>query len=106
MKTIFLSMPLKGKTEEEIKTAKAEALKDIHKIMANTPFVVMTGENKIIGNLKGDIPTSLRVFCLGDSIKILSQCDFAYFAKGWSTAKGCAIEHDVALTYEIPILND
>lgn len=101
-------MPLKGKSDEEIKANRSEALNDILKKLGDEPFTVITGENKFFKNIKETFKekNALRVFCLGDSIKLMSECDAVYFAKGWTEAKGCQIEHDVAVTYEIPILND
>lgn len=46
------------------------------------------------------------VFYLSQSILLLSQCDCIYFMEGWENARGCKIEHDIAVAYNIPILED
>ena len=41
---------------------------------------------------------------LAKSIEVMSLCHKAYFAKGWENARGCKIEHEVALQYGLEII--
>ena len=41
---------------------------------------------------------------LAKSLENMSLCHAAYFAKGWETARGCRIEHDVAVAYGLEVL--
>ena len=41
------------------------------------------------------------MWSLGESIKLLSTADVAYFLKGWNTARGCRIEYMCANDYGI-----
>lgn len=41
---------------------------------------------------------------LGESIIKMAIADVIYFAKGWETARGCVIEHEVAKRYSIPCM--
>jgi hypothetical protein len=41
---------------------------------------------------------------LAKSIENMSLCHKAYFAKGWENARGCKIEHEVALQYGLEII--
>ena len=41
---------------------------------------------------------------LAKSIENMSLCHVAYFAKGWENARGCKIEHEVALQYGLNII--
>jgi hypothetical protein len=34
----------------------------------------------------------------------MSECTTVYFAKGWENARGCKIEHEVALQYGMEII--
>ena len=34
----------------------------------------------------------------------MSLCHKVYFAKGWENARGCKIEHEVALAYGLEII--
>jgi hypothetical protein len=36
----------------------------------------------------------------------MSLCNVAYFAKGWEKARGCKIEHEIALKYGIEIIEE
>ena len=38
------------------------------------------------------------------SIEKMSMCDFVYFAKGWEKTRGCRLEHEVALAYELKVI--
>ncbi len=41
---------------------------------------------------------------LAKAIENMSLCDKAYFAKGWESARGCRLEHEVALKYGAQII--
>ena len=44
------------------------------------------------------------VYALGESIKLMTNADCAYFMKGWNKARGWIIEHEVCKHYGIPII--
>jgi hypothetical protein len=41
---------------------------------------------------------------LAKSLEKMAHCNVVYFAKGWENARGCKIEHEVALQYGLDIL--
>lgn len=41
---------------------------------------------------------------LAVSLEHMSLCHAVYFAKGWQNARGCKIEHEVALNYGLEII--
>ena len=41
---------------------------------------------------------------LAKSLEKMSECSTVYFAKGWENARGCKIEHEVALQYGLEII--
>ena len=41
---------------------------------------------------------------LAKSLENMSQCHAAYFCKGWRNARGCRIEHEVALAYGLTVI--
>ena len=43
---------------------------------------------------------------LGTSIFLMSYADLAYFVKGWYDARGCIMEHEVAVAYGIPMVEE
>ena len=43
---------------------------------------------------------------LGKSISLLATADVVYFGEGWKDARGCKIEHEVAVQYGIDRIED
>lgn len=72
MTKIFISQPMNGKTDEEIKKEREKA------------------------------PIGAKpLWFLGKSIELLSNANVVYFVKGWKEARGCRIEHQCAVQYGI-----
>jgi hypothetical protein len=42
------------------------------------------------------------LYYLGRAINKMAYCDGVYFGKGWSKARGCMIEMEVCVKYDIP----
>ena len=88
---IFISQPMKGRTDEEI----VQERKDIMAKWANKSvefidsFFCESGKNSTDS--------------LGKSISLMGEADLVVFAPGWQNARGCSIEHEVARVYGIPI---
>ena len=95
MKKLFISQPMKGKTDEEILSEREKAIKKVE---------VMIGEPvEIIDSFFQSAPADARpLWFLGKSLELLSTADIVYFTEGWSKARGCRIEHLCASEYEIP----
>lgn len=100
MKKLFISCPMKGRTEENIR----KTMEKMHKIAE----IVFDQELEVIPSYIEDdnpIDTNRRIWLLGKSIQLLSQAD--YFIGVEYTCgdfKGCDIEHSVAMDYGIPSL--
>ena len=43
---------------------------------------------------------------LGKAVQLLATADSAYFVNGWQNARGCRLEHDICVAYDIPIYKD
>ena len=72
---VFISQPMKGKTSDEIRFER----EDIVNQLTNKGYVVAD-------SILQDTPpedNNAGLWCLGESIKILSGCDYAYFVDGW-----------------------
>lgn len=99
MKKLFISMPMSGLSREEIKTRMAEAQTDAERIVGepleliDSVFEFETG----VSNL---------VKCIGKAIMCMADADYVYFAVGWKNARGCRVEHVVAVSYEMSILDE
>lgn len=105
MKKIFLSLPMSGRSDEEIQ-AQIEEMKA--EFLLKNPFC--EGEEIVfVDNLENDIDPSRCIdvkteplLYLGEAIRKLAYCDGVYFGKGWSKARGCMIEMEVCVKYGIP----
>lgn len=89
---IFISQPMNGKTNEEIKDERNYI---IDRLRENECV-------EIIDSFLKDNPYEASpLWYLGESIKLMSEADVVFFCDGWQTARGCRIEHDCALEYDI-----
>lgn len=104
MKKIFLSLPMNGRSDEEIR-AQIEEMKA--EFLLKNPFD--NGEEiMFVDNLENDIDPSRCVdvkteplLYLGEAIRKLAYCDGVYFGRGWSKARGCLIEMQTCVKYDI-----
>ena len=87
MKKLFISQPMKGKTDEEILKEREKAIASAKRNFAESE------EIEVIDSL-------------GKSLELLSTADIAYFAKGWENARGCRIENTCAIEYGITVIED
>ena len=95
MKKLFISQPMRGKSDEEILKEREKAIKSAEKQM-DEPV-------EVIDSFFQSAPTDARpLWYLGESLKLLATADVAYFAK----ARGCKIEHTCAVEYGIPTIED
>lgn len=88
---VFISMPLNGKTFEEIEKRFGE-IQDILK--RKFPHEEIT----IIDSLWKKDKRS-PVWCLGYNIMAMSNADLIVFDKNWHKARGCNIEFDICAYY-------
>ena len=92
---IFISQPMRGKTDEQIRRERDEVILKLNRRYNGDIEILDT-----IFNLDGN--THPLVY-LGKSIEVLAQADLAYFMKGWDEARGCVVEHLCAARYGIEI---
>ena len=88
---IMISQPMKGKTNEQIRKER-EML--IRKLKLKEYEVVDT-----IINEKPPKNIDEAIYYLSKSIEFIGKVDAVYFMKGWEKARGCKIEHEVAVEY-------
>lgn len=98
MKKLFISQPMKDKANDEI-------LKEKEKTIAARKY--LWEDVEVIDSFFKDAPHDARpLWFLGKSLELLSTADIAYFAKGWDSARGCKIEHDCAVAYDIDVIEN
>ena len=97
MKKLFISQPMKDKTDDEIKREREKAL---------TLAKESVGDDvELIDSFFENAPHDARpLWYLGESLKLLATADIVYFADGWEKARGCKIEHECAEQYGITII--
>lgn len=87
---VMISQPMKNRSNKEILEERAELVKRIEEegdIVLDTVF--------------DEAPKNVdeSVWFLSKSIEFLASADKVIFMKGWEKARGCKIEHQVAVEY-------
>ena len=97
MKKLFISQPMRGKTDEEILAVRAKAIESAERNL---------GEKvEVIDSFFQNAPVDANpLWYLAKSLELLSTADVAYFAKGWEEARGCRIENTCAIEYGIELV--
>lgn len=94
---IFVSQPMKGLANEQIEAERARIISVLTELYEN--------DIEVIESFFKDAPVDAEpLWFLGESIKLLSTADVAFFARGWDKARGCRIEHLCAEEYGIPCI--
>lgn len=99
MKKLFISRPMRGKTDEEILAERKKAIESAERNLGEPV--------EVIDSFFQNAPADARpLWFLGKSLELLSTADIAYFAKGWEDARGCRIENQCAIEYGIEVIED
>lgn len=99
MKKLFISQPMKGKSDEEILVERQKAIGCAERQLGESV--------EVIDSFFQFAPADAKpLWFLGKSIELLSTADVAYFAKGWEEARGCKLEHECAVQYGIDVIED
>ena len=107
MKTVFLSLPMKGRSDEDIK----QTIKSMARvILAMYPgedikFVDNFSSSHSFTNEEVDEAKTKSLLYLGDAIQKMAHCDYIAMItseilwRGEVVYNGCAVEQDVAQRY-------
>lgn len=107
---VFLSMPLKDLTKEEIEEMKAQNKKDLIKPVMEK-FNVTAEQIEVMDtyiNVEEDmsIYKTIPLYYFGKGImSYLSKADVVVMGHGWRAARGCQCENFIATAYGIPQIN-
>ena len=97
MKKLFISCPMKGRTEENIR----KSMEKMHKIAE----AMFEQELEVIPSYIEHKPpenSNQAVWYLGESIKKMAEADYFIGIKFTLVFKGCNVEESVACSYNIP----
>ena len=100
----MISQPMNGLTDEQILETKnrfLEFAKNENFEVVNTFF---TNQLYIQSDMESLGVINHPLCYLSKSLIKMSLCNTVYFAKGWENARGCKIEHEVALQYGLDII--
>lgn len=97
MKKLFISQPMRGKTDEEILAEREKAIASAERELGEPV--------EVIDSFFQSAPVDAKpLWFLGKSLELLSTADVAYFTKGWEDARGCRIENKCAVEYGIELV--
>lgn len=105
---VFISQPMKDKTREEIIKERYRTIAWVYEDLAKATHTLKDVDKvNIIDSYFDDSKDvkSAPVWCLGEAIKLMSDADYVVFCNGWEDARGCRIEHTIAMEYGIPCVN-
>ena len=117
--TFFISVPMNGRNDEEIKKDISDTEKYYSGLMDkigmkyefknnfNSTYdgndLIKLYESKY--SRKEDLDRVVRIARLGEAITKMATCDAVIFIDIWEKAKGCYIEHKVADKYNLNIFH-
>ena len=98
-KQVFISQPMKGLTEAQIRANRQEAVEQIESLGCEVLDSVFDYESPEYTGLKNK-----PLFYLAKSFELIAEeADAVYFMEGWEKARGCLLEHVACLAYGVPV---
>lgn len=96
MKKVFVSLPMNGRTDEEILKEREDCFERAKDILGEDAELIDTF-------IKEDPPEGCNIglWYLAKSLELMASADIVYLAPGWTEARGCIIEHECAVRYGI-----
>ena len=98
-RTIMISQPMKDLSSEKITSVRENAIHTLETLGYDVIDNFFTYDGFITDDTK-----HTPVAYLAKSLDVMSKCDAVYFVKGWETARGCKIEHEIAKAYGLTII--
>lgn len=95
---IFISMPMHGVPEEELRKRFGEVEDRLEAEGHDWLHASIVGYDACGRDVK-----NMRIYNLARSMAIMSECDAVYFCKGWEKANGCMIEYAAANVYGLKV---
>lgn len=99
MKKLFISQPMKDKTDAEILAVREQAIQSAKNLLSE--------DVEVIDSFFQDAPHDAKpLWFLAKSLELLATADVVYFAKDWEKYRGCRIENTCAIEYGITVIED
>lgn len=100
----MLSQPMAGKTDLEIVETRNRAIAELETRGYEIVNTFFTDEWYSKESMKDRGVVQIPLCFLAKAIENMSKCHTAFFCKGWENARGCRIEHDVAVAYGLEVI--
>jgi hypothetical protein len=97
---VFISQPMRDKTNEQIMAERQRAINEIVKKYPNTTIEVL---DSFFKNAPHDVAP---LWFLGKSFEVLSKADIAYFIGEWRQYRGCKMEKMACDEYGIETITE
>lgn len=97
---VFISQPMRDKTQEEILAERKKAIDYVKGKFGDSEVIDSYFEDFEIAPETKNKPLAY----LAKSISLLANADVAVFCKDWRLYRGCKIEFDCALDYGLSIV--
>lgn len=97
---IFISQPMKDKTNEQIEQERKRAIERIKEKYPNEEIEILDSF------FKGAPHDAKPLWFLGKSFQILSDADLAYFIGDWKQYRGCCMEYNACISYDIKYMTE
>lgn len=97
MKKIFISQPMRDKTNEQIKSIREAVVKYVSNKYDD--------DVTIIDSFFENAPHDARpLWFLGKSFELLSTADLVVFVDNWNEYRGCVMENEACKKYDIEFI--
>lgn len=100
----MLSQPMRGKTVKEIEDQRNKAIAFLEEAGYEVVNTLFTDDWYSDESMETRGVVNVPLCFLAKSLEAMSLCHTAYFCEGWKEARGCKIEHEVALFYGVNII--
>ena len=101
MKKLFVSLPMRGLNEREIRK-RMNYLKYLVELELGEEVILI--DTFIKDEPDSEEINDIGLYFLGKSIEEMAYADIAIFANGWMKARGCKVEYKAAVEYGVKIL--
>ena len=98
---VFVSCPMNGLDRDQI----IKVQKDTFDKFVNEYGIKSIDYQLMDTCMTLDVPSDISntsLYYFGHSIILMSEANLVLFAPGWKGTRGCVLEHEIAIKYDIP----
>ena len=97
--TAMISQPMKDISSDDILATREKAINTLEQFGYDVVDNYFADDGFVSDDTK-----NIPVAYLAKSIAIMAKCNAVYFCRGWETARGCKIEHEIANSYGLAVI--